>query len=107
MAQFSFLSGYVRELLNQQGFDNLSEDQISFYVPQITALLEEKLGLEMMPKLNEDQLKEFAELVEKDDASEEEWKNFWYGAIPNFEEEFGKVLKDFSERVKDILAKMA
>lgn len=102
--QFDFLKGYVEALLIQNGFDNLSEQQKEIYVPQILGHLEQRIGIEMLPKLSEEKIKVFAKLLEKESTSPEDWKDFWYGSVENFEEEVKQILLAFAERVKQILA---
>lgn len=104
MSQFSFLGGFIEELIAQNGLEHLTEEQRKFYIPQILALLEERLGLEMLPKLNEDQMAQFADLAESPDTTGEQWKDFWYTSIPDFEGELKAVMKDFADQTKKILA---
>jgi len=102
--QFDFLEGYVEALLIQNGLDNLTEQQKEIYIPQILSHLEQRIGIEMLPKLSEKKIKDFSKLLEKENTSPEEWKDFWYGAVDNFEEEVKQILLAFAERVKQILA---
>ena len=103
--QFDFLAVYIEKVLYENGLDRLSEEQKKIYVPQLTSHLEERIGLEMLPKLSEENLLKFANLAEAEDTSEEDWKNFWYSSISNFEEELKMVLEKFSKSASTILSK--
>lgn len=104
MPKFDFLAEYALELLKQNNLD-LSGEQKNIYLPQILGQVEERLGLELLPKLNEAQMNEMARLVNDAQAGAEEWKKFWYSAIPTFEQDVKNVLISFAEEVKQLLAK--
>ena len=103
-SQFYFLKDYVEALLIKNGLGDITEQQKNIYVPQILGHLEERIGLEMLPKLSKTKITEFSKLLEKENVDPEEWKNFWYKAVPKFEEEIQKILESFAKRVKEILA---
>jgi len=100
---FDFLIEYVLALLEENGIE-LTDDQKKIYVPQILAQVEMRLGLELLPKLSDDQKTTFAKLANTEGTSAESWRKFWYQALPSFEEDIKNVLIDFSEKVKQILA---
>ena len=87
---FDFLEEYVLKLFEENDL-NLSDAQKNIYVPQVMMHVEQRLGLELMPKLKDEQMKEFADLANKE-TSQEEWKEFWYRAVPTFEEDVKKIL---------------
>lgn len=104
--QFDFLSVYIEKVLYENGLDKLTDEQKKIYIPQLTAHLEERIGLEMLPKLSDENLTKFSEMVESETATAEDWKDFWYSAVPNFEEELKSVLEVFGKRVENILSKV-
>ena len=101
--QFDFLEHFILDLLAQNGLGELDEDQRALYVPKLLAQLEQRIGLEMMPKLPEDKLDEFALLLDNEQTTAEEWQTFWYGAIEHFEQELQGVLTRFAADVTKIL----
>ena len=101
--QFNFLVEYILALLEENNV-NLTEEQKKMYVPQILAQVELRLGLELMPKLNAEQKEEFTNLSNNENATAEQWKNFWESSVPTFEEDVKNVLIKFTERVRQILA---
>lgn len=103
MAQFDFLTTYIEDLLTQVGLGALTDEQKKIYVPQFVSQVEERLGIELLPKLNRDHLAEFADLIERTGVTAEEWKTFWYGAIPNFDEEIKGILLQFAQEVRQIM----
>ena len=101
-----FFTGYVEDVLAKTDIGELSAEQKNVYIPQLVALLEERVGLELVPKLNEARMKQFAELVGKE-TTPAEWGSFWQTAVPNFSEEMKKILASFAGQVKHILAASA
>ncbi len=98
-----FFTGYVEELLVKSDIGELTAEQKNVYIPQLVGLLEERVGLELTPKLDEARMKQFAELVDAE-TSPDTWSKFWQGAVPNFQEELKRILGDFAGQVKSILA---
>ena len=103
-SQIDFLAGYIEALFQQLGFSELSEEQKNVYIPRFTALLEERIGLELLPQLDEMQLDRFVELIDKRELSDAQtWSEFWHGAITNFDEKVGNILKEFSLSAKSLV----
>jgi len=100
-----FLTEFVLKILEENSMGDLTAEQKNVYVPRLQAQLEERIGLELLPKLDKEQMENFVELTNRETATPEEWKNFWYNSIPNFEEELQLVLVKFAEEVKKILTK--
>ena len=98
-----FFTGYVEDVLAKTDIGELSAEQKNVYIPQLVALLEERVGLELVPKLNEARMKQFAAMVEQE-TSPETWGSFWQEALPNFEGEMKRILTAFASQVKGILA---
>lgn len=98
-----FFADYVERVLFSCGLTTLTPAQKQRYIPQITALLEERVGLELLPKLSKDQIERFMEMADDPATTPEKWKNFWYGALPNFEEEMARILSQFSAKARQNL----
>ncbi len=103
MAQFDFLTQYVLELLNSNGFSNLSETQKNVYIPALMSQVQERLGTAFLPQLSSADQNKFAAMVEAESVNVSEWRNFWYAAIPDFDEQLKVVLAGFAEEVTQIL----
>ena len=101
-----FFTGYVEEMLGKTDIGELSPEQKNVYIPQLVALLEERVGLELVPKLDDAQMKQFAELVDAE-TSADAWSKFWHEAVPNFQEEIKRILGDFAGKIQEILARSA
>lgn len=102
--QFDFLIEYVLALLEENKIE-MSEEQKKVYVPQVLAQLEMRLGLKLLPKLDDKQKDKFIKLMNNESTAAEEWKSFWYDSAPTFEEDLKEVLVEFSEKTKQILSK--
>lgn len=101
----SFLENYITEVLQDSGLGKLSEANQRVYVPQLAAEAEYRLGLELIPKLNEEQAKHFSDMVSAEESSPTVWQNFWKQAVPQFDAIVQSVLKKFAEDCRKILAR--
>lgn len=97
-----FMEDYINELLEANNV-NLTDDQKQVYVPQIMIQAEQRIGLELLPKLSEEHLDEFNMLMEKDGTSDEEWRIFWNKARPHIEDDVKEILTRFAEEVRGVL----
>ncbi len=101
---FDFLRSYIETLLDQTGFAEVSESTRAQYVPQFVAEAERRLGLVLMPKLNETSAKELVQLAQAKDTTPEALQAFWQKNVTDFSEVVQKTLADFSAEMKTILA---
>lgn len=103
--QPAVLEGYVREILERHGFNELPlEDQESVFFDFVEQALI-RLGAGLSPFLNDEGKKNFKTLLNKQDASQEEWFAFWKENVPEFDKVAQKVLEDFSLEVKQAFIK--
>lgn len=97
--QFSFLETMVLEMLRAKGFDRLSPADQEVFLPQFTAEAERRLGVALMPYLNnEAAMAEFNKLAGAD-TSAGAWFTFWNSRVPKFDEVVKKALEDFANEV--------
>ena len=99
---FNFLVDYVLRLLTDNDI-RLTEEQQKMYVPQLLSQVELRLGLELLPKLNDLQKNQFAAMTNDEHTTAEEWKDFWMASVPTFEEDVKMVLQTFAGRGKELL----
>jgi len=102
-SQFDFLTEYVLEILEQNNIQ-LTEEQKDLYIPRLLTQVEQRLGLELVPKLTEEQLVSFNSLLEKEHTTSLEWETFWKQALPTLEEDVKGILNIFADEVRQILA---
>ena len=102
MPQFDFLRQFIEQTLDDVGLGGLTESEKEQYLPQLARQLQERIGIVLLPKLNNADLDRFSKLTEEG-GSAGEWQAFWQSAIPNFEEEFKTVLSDFADDVRKIV----
>ena len=102
--QFDFLRVFIEQLLDENGFEEVSEETRAQYVPLFIAEGEKRLGFALTPMLSDAALTELAALAEKGEATPEALQNFWRKNVPNFEREVQKVLTAFGQEVKNTLA---
>ncbi len=98
--QTDFFEAFIVNMFSEIGFDRMSEDQQALYIPQFTAELRQKISNELVPRLSKDQVEQFVALVDNPVTTGEDWRNFWYTNIPNFDQELGNILLAFTEEVK-------
>lgn len=91
----SFYLNITENILRQGGFGELSEAQMKQYTPSIAALLEERIGIELLPKLNDKQTEQLVDLVENSATTDQAWRDFWVAAVPNFAAEMERIVGEF------------
>jgi hypothetical protein len=102
--QFDFLKSFILKLLENNGLGDITEEQREMYVPKLLSQLEQRIGIEMMPKLSEEGLDNFSKLIDDSKTTPEIWQAFWYKSIPNFEEELKTILEAFAVDVNESLS---
>lgn len=105
--QFDFLRQFIEHTLDDAGFDTLTEETRAQYVPQFVAEAERRIGLALIPRLTEVSAKELGELVDKEEVTPEEMRNFWTNNIPEFEKIVAETLKDFAIELKSTLSNLS
>jgi hypothetical protein len=103
-APFDFLRSYVEKVLDDSGFANMPEETRAQYVPQFVAEAERRLGLALLPKLNEASAKELAALGSSESVTSEALQQFWQNNVPDFSDVVQKTLADFAGEMKSTLA---
>jgi hypothetical protein len=103
---FDFLESFILQILEQNGIKDLTDEQKKKYVPEFLSRIYQRLGAVLIPKLSDDNLKTFSQLMENKNTKPEDWQRFWASAIPNFDGEVTGVLSQFSKDLKDIFSKV-
>lgn len=101
--QFDFLESFIHKVLDEAGFENLSEETRSQFVPMFVAEAERRLGMTLLPLLSENQAKQLVELADQN-GSAEELAAFWQTSIPDFEQLVQQTLSAFAQEFKKTLA---
>lgn len=101
MPQTPFLT-QVAERVLATGFDELTDAQKEQYVPTLASLIEERIGIELLPKLNEEQTEQFVDLVENEKTTPGEWRDFWSAAVPSFEEVVAGIVGEFVQAAANV-----
>ena len=92
------LEQYVLDALNKFGFSKLSEEDQKTFFTQFMAEAERRIGIAVMPLLNEQSAKEFSRLLEKE-TTPDEWFQFWNEKVPNFMDVVKNTMDKFAEEV--------
>lgn len=104
--QFDFLSEYINSLFDEIGLGDMNEMQKNVYIPRFTALLEERIGLTILPLLNQDQLTTFGEMLNNSsNVDSAAWSEFWHGAVPDFDNKIAEILKEFAKSAQALSQK--
>lgn len=98
------LEQFIVDTLRGSGLPDLDEEQINTFVPTLLAQLEQRIGIEMLPKLTEDHLDAFAKLIDNPDTTANDWQNFWYDSVPNFDVEIKRIMDSFAKDVKEVVS---
>ena len=102
--QFDFLESFIHNVLDEAGFENLSEATRNQFVPMFVAEAERRLGLALLPLLTDKQASELADLANNDKTTAEDLANFWQQNVPNFQTVVEETLTAFAEEFKQTLA---
>ena len=103
-AQFDFLQSYIHQILDNNGFEAVSEETRNKYVPQFVAEAQRRLGLALLPHLSEKAATDFSGLVENENLTQDQLVSFWKENVPDFENIVQETLKGFAEEIKGIFA---
>jgi len=97
------LEQFILDTLKDCGFPEITEEQKKVYVPRLLSHLEQRIGIEMLPKLSDQHVDSFSTLIDNPETSIGDWQKFWYESIPNFAEELQRILDSFSKDVKEVM----
>lgn len=103
-SQFDFLYQHIQRILDENGFENLTEETRNQYLPQLVAEAERRLGVAVLPHLTEETAKELMQLVESGNATPEQMQTFWTNNIPDFEALIQKTLGEYAQEIKQIVS---
>lgn len=104
-SQYSFLEAYIVELLNKQGFANMSEANRQELLPQFVAQAEVRLGAALLPLVTLSGAEKIKQMVEGGKTSPEQWRSFWEQEVPDFEAVTAKTLTAYGSEVAKILSR--
>ncbi len=90
------LTSFIEELLVKAGMTQLPADFREKYVAKLVAQLEERVGLQALQELDEEQLADFERLVQKDKAPELVFE-FFNRHVRDFPAKMARVMKNFSD----------
>lgn len=99
---FDFLSTFIEQLFDSEGFASLDEITRQQYIPQFVAEAERRLGLALMPLINDASVEELAKLVEGSPTGAE-LNDFWKRSVPEFDDVVKVTLNNFAKEMKDTL----
>ena len=102
--QFDFLESFIHSMLDEAGFAEMTEATRNQFVPMFTAEAERRLGLALLPLLNDAQLKNLADLTANEAIDENEMLRFWESSIPDFRKVVQSTLTNFAAEFKKNLA---
>jgi hypothetical protein len=101
--QNDLIQTFVDDLVIQAGFTHTDPQKDADYKEKLTALVSKKLGIEMMKELQEADVEEYLDLVEKESTAEELY-NFFSQKIPNLDDKVVAILQNFrSQFLTDLL----
>jgi len=102
--QFDFLYTKVQQILDANGFEDLSEELRDQYLPQLVGEAERRLGAAVLPKLDEAGATKLVELIKDENTTAEMMQEFFDTHVEGYKELVEKTLQDFAEEVKEIVS---
>lgn len=100
----TFVEQAVLSVLSKYGFENLSETDQQGFFPQFVVEAERRLGLAVLPLLNEEAAAGFEKLL-KEETDADKWYAFWSKYLPNFNELMTETLEKFGAEVAAVMPK--
>jgi len=100
----TFVEQAVLSVLIQHGFENLNENDQQAFFPQFVAEAERRLGLVVLPRLNEEGAAEFENLL-RTETNPEKWNAFWTKYLPDFNNLMTETLEKFGEEIAAVMPK--
>ncbi len=105
--KFDFLRSFIEGAIEDAGIESLSEETKDQYVPQFVAEAERRIGLALIPKLEESSADELKGLFEVENPDQETVQNFWKTHVPDFDQVVKKTLEDFAVELKQTLSQIS
>jgi len=102
--QFDFLYTKVQHILDENGFENLSEELRDQYLPQLVAEAERRLGAAVLPKLDEAGATKLVALIKDQNTTAEMMQTFFDEHVDGYKELVEQTLTDFAGEVKEIVS---
>src|SRR3989338_4653949 len=104
LGQFDFLQTYIERLLDDNDFLNLSEETRAQLIPQFEAEAQRRIGLALLPHLDENAANQLCRLIDDPMVSPEKLRAFWVDAVPEFESIVEETLRDFAIEFRQVIA---
>lgn len=98
MPQQNPLEEILLQVLKEKGFDKLSQADQDMYLAQFTAEADRRLSIALIPLLSEEGMEEHVEML-KNNATAEQWTEFWNKNIEDFPAVVSKVLEDYTSEI--------
>lgn len=105
--QFDFLKMYIEKVLDDAGFDKMTEETRAQYVPQFMAEAQRRVGLALMPHLSADATDDLEKILKNNTLSSQTMQEFWKKHVPDFDAILQKTLSDFAVELKQTLAEIS
>ena len=103
--QFDFLRAYIEKIIDESGaFDSLSEDTRDEFIPQFVAEAERRIGIAVMPELNEASAKEFTAMLESESTTADQLQTFWQTNVPELDKIVEITLEAFKKEFMETLS---
>ena len=100
--QQDLVEQFVQELLNSDSFKDMTEETRNQYAPQLVAEAERRIGLAVLPTLDEEGAKEFVRIAENEKTNPEEMVQFLQTHVPDMGGVVQKTLQDFAKEFKKL-----
>ena len=101
-SQQEFIEVFVDELLNAPEFANITDETRAEYKPQLVAEAERRIGLAVLPLLDEAGAEAFTRILQSEDPAPADMEEFLRTHVPNIDDVMQKTLKRFAEEFKKL-----
>jgi len=102
--KLEFLDQYILLVLKENGFEDLTPENQEQFLPQFTAEAQRRIGLALLPKLDEDSGEKMLDMAANEKTTPEEWQEFWTNSVSDFTEVVKQALLGYAKDLKKVLA---
>lgn len=95
LLDYEMLGGFVDELMKAKPMPAQSAEELNVLREQNIKKLDDKVADALFGSLNDDQLRQMNELLDKDDGTPEIYANFFANAGINLEDKIANAMQDF------------
>jgi hypothetical protein len=101
-----FLKKFVLDVMEEVGLGDLGEETKKKFVGQFISQAEQRIGMKLLPKLDEDEREELSDMIRNSSSDPQAMHDFWNSKLDNYGELVQEALDDFRLEMKEEMEKI-